>query len=861
MHDYRGQSHKLPLLLAGGLWIIALVCLAAPAFAQKPKTPAIRAVSAIAIDAQTGTVLYTKNADTPLPPASTTKIVTGLLLAKHPNPDDPVPISSNAAKTPGSGVGLKAGQMVRAQDLLHAVLLTSANDASTAAAEFLDGSVPAFVERMNAEARNLNAPQTRFRNPHGLQNPQHISTARDLANLARAAMQNPQFAAAVAQSSALFPRPNQPAQTLANTNTLLGNYRGMEGVKTGWTPEAGYCFVGSATRSGRRIITVVLNSPDWQAETCILLDYGFAQKPNASSSEEFSERGTYAEARSDTPSEPEPAQRPDAITRKTEPSSEKPLAQTENTGYTRTPSAYGRQNASTEQISSKMPSRNWLWLLLLLLLWLLWAGRKKMASLFENWASLRRKNREQSTTHPSSAKKKTQFKHKIGSDFVYKPPKLPRRSAASWLNHVGDNPNRLLEPAVKRHAQAVLSAQKRPELDKLTELLASPQAKIRLVAAELLLPFLPRRAEETLLAIVQEDKMHAETRAEAIQALSHHGGDRYERHWLQMLLKDGSLSAANALARLPIIEDQTTQTLNRILTSPQAVKKGFEQETKLKMLSAASAAVLATHGKIEAEDADEFVQNLPENHREQTLATLTKHAESEWTIKNWLDMALAGKGHSVLPSLMDADTAPIREYLDAVPEDDPVVRTRALILRWFLLHEGDGDMVRQAASAGETLAMGAVTLDRLHRWNPNNTAPDVLLASLQVVSARLGYTAHSSEQIATAFRPAEGEQADEDARDLKPLGEAYAHPAVHDAVQTALHTENGLSQILTALAQQTDNANCVDECRFWQDKSPDEARLILSQNLRTDASTEHAEPELPVELPVATEPLVLDHAA
>ena len=210
---------------------------------------------------------------------------------------------------------------------------------------------------------------------------------------------------------------------------------------------------------------------------------------------------------------------------------------------------------------------------------------------------------------------------------------------------------------------------------------------------------------------------------------------------------------------------------------------------------------------------------------------------------------------------MEADTAPIREYLDAIPEDDPVIRTRALILHWLLLGEGDGDIVRRAATAGETLAMGAVALDRLHRWNPNNVAPDVLLASLQVVSARLGYTAHSSEQIAAAFRPAENEQSDQDTRDLKPLSDAYADPAVHDAVQSVLHTESGLSQILVALAQQTDNANCVEECRFWQDKSPADVRLVLSQNLRTEDQTEHREPELPVEAPVDTKTLALDHAA
>ncbi len=859
MQSFRRQSHRQYRFIASGLWTFAFVCCTLPTLGQKAKKPNIQAASAIAIDAQTGAVLFAKSPDNPLPPASTTKIVTGLLLAKHPKPNDPVPISLTASQTPGSHVGLQTGQAVKAHNLLNAVLLVSANDASTAAAEFLDGSVPAFVERMNAEAQAANAPNTHFQNPHGLQDLQHLSTARDLANLARAAMQNPEFAAAVAQPSAQFPRPNAPAQTLVNTNTLLGSYPGMDGIKTGWTPEAGYCFVGSATRNGRRIITVVLNSPNWQSETRALLDYGFAQK------REQRDTAIMGATRSSEENKFKPKRAAEYGTDKQGFEQEKLSETTEKTGYTRQPSGFSRHYGAPDRIAATLPNTTWLWwiLLLALLISMLWLGRKRMASLFENWAFLRRKNREQTTTPSPASKKKLATKQKVGGDLVFVSPKLPRRSAANWLSHILDNPNRLLEPAVRRHAQAVIASQKRPELGKLTELLSSSQAKIRFAASEILLPFLPRRAEETLLAIAQDEKVHAETRAEAVAALARNGSDRHEMTWLQMLLKDGSLSAANALARLPILEDKTEQALQRILNTPQAVKQGSEQEMKLKTLSAASASVLAIHGKIEPADADEFIGNLPDAQREQTLSALTRHAETEWTIKNWLDMALAGKGHAVLPSLLEADPAIVRKYLDAVPEDDPVVRTSAKTLRWFLLNEGEPEMVKKAAATGDTLAMGAVALDRLHRWNPNHAAPDVLLASLHIVSARLGYTAHSNEQITSAFRKTTDAESTEDIRDLKPLTDAYAHPAVHDAVQTVLYTETGLSQILVALSQETENETYAAECAFWQDKAPDNSRLTLTQNLRTDSPSELSKivQEMQTEALPEVEPVALDHAA
>ena len=171
---------------------------------------------------------------------------------------------------------MKPGETFRARDLLYAILLASANDASVAAAEHLTRSEPAFADRMNQYARENHAPNTRFANASGLPASGHYSTARDLAALARAALQNPVFAAVVrTRSYTLLRSSGRPSTPLVNENTLLGTVLGMDGVKAGWTREAGACFVGSATRNGRRIITVVLNSPDWQRETTTLLEYGF----------------------------------------------------------------------------------------------------------------------------------------------------------------------------------------------------------------------------------------------------------------------------------------------------------------------------------------------------------------------------------------------------------------------------------------------------------------------------------------------------------------------------------------------------------------------------------------------------------
>ncbi len=255
-------------------------CQAAEKSQKSP--PVIKARAAIVINVANKSTLFEKAPDKRLPPASTTKIMTALLFARKVPADKPISTSPLAASMPGSKLGMQPGDTNSKNNLMHAILLISANDASVAAAEAASGSVPKFVQAMNDEAKKDGAPNTHFTNPHGLQNPNHLSTARDLANIALAALNNPEVSSTVKQPRYSLPGSGtKPARKLKNTDDMLQSYPGLEGVKTGWTRAAGYCFVGAARRGNNRIITVVLHSPNWQKETAALLNYGFSQLSEA----------------------------------------------------------------------------------------------------------------------------------------------------------------------------------------------------------------------------------------------------------------------------------------------------------------------------------------------------------------------------------------------------------------------------------------------------------------------------------------------------------------------------------------------------------------------------------------------------
>jgi len=255
-----------------------LAALTPPAAAAPPPVPppALSATSAVLMDARSGRVLYARAPHLRRPPASTTKILTALLVAESLHPGDLVSISQRAAtERSGSAVGLGAGERWTADDLMRAMLMRSANDAAVALAEAVAGSVEEFARQMTARARRLGARDSYFVTPHGRYHPQHTSSAYDLALIAREALRVP-WIAEIVRSQTWELRRNGTALELVNTNRLLWQYPGADGVKTGWIAESGECLVASATREGWQLIAVVLNAPQLYRDAAALLTYGFS---------------------------------------------------------------------------------------------------------------------------------------------------------------------------------------------------------------------------------------------------------------------------------------------------------------------------------------------------------------------------------------------------------------------------------------------------------------------------------------------------------------------------------------------------------------------------------------------------------
>lgn len=245
-----------------------------------PRPPAIRSRLAVLEDTRTGQDLYGKRSSDRHPIASLTKIMTALLVLGRTEPDELVTISRTAALTPPSDIGLKEGERLTVHDLLEGLMLSSANDAAVALAEHVSGSSAAFVKLMNRRAAALGMRRTHFASPNGLDD-RGYSTARDLATLASVAMRTPAFRKLVATKMAdVEGPPGKEDRELQNRNVMLWLYRGATGVKTGFTFDAGWCLVATATRHGRHLVAVVLGAPTQGAsfsEAASLLNYGFAQ--------------------------------------------------------------------------------------------------------------------------------------------------------------------------------------------------------------------------------------------------------------------------------------------------------------------------------------------------------------------------------------------------------------------------------------------------------------------------------------------------------------------------------------------------------------------------------------------------------
>lgn len=252
--------------------------LSACIFAENDISLDLSAKSAVVINADTGNIIYEKNADEQRAMASTTKIMTALLTAESGSLDEKFTADSYAIKVEGTSMGLREGDIVTRRALLYGMLLPSGNDAANAAAVSVSGSMGEFVKLMNKKAEKLGLKNTHFANPSGLDAEGHYTTAYELALLAKAALENPVFAEICKCSSARVEFGNPPyMRSLANSNKMLWQYEGCTGVKTGFTDNARRCLVSSAERGGVRLISVTLNAPDDWNDHKKLLDYGFTQ--------------------------------------------------------------------------------------------------------------------------------------------------------------------------------------------------------------------------------------------------------------------------------------------------------------------------------------------------------------------------------------------------------------------------------------------------------------------------------------------------------------------------------------------------------------------------------------------------------
>lgn len=239
--------------------------------------PDVDARAALVMDAGSGRVLYARAPDERRLIASTTKIMTALIAIERGNPDDLVTVSRRAVTVEGSRIYLEEGERESLRDLLYALILRSANDAAVAIAEHVAGSVEEFARLMNEKARNLGCQNTHFVNPHGLDDPDHYSTARDLATIAAHAMKNPTFRELVSTRRWQMPWPaKNSTRVLHSENKLLADEDGT-GIKTGYTRAAGHCVVASARRGQLELVVVMLGAGlGFWKDVRALLDHAFA---------------------------------------------------------------------------------------------------------------------------------------------------------------------------------------------------------------------------------------------------------------------------------------------------------------------------------------------------------------------------------------------------------------------------------------------------------------------------------------------------------------------------------------------------------------------------------------------------------
>lgn len=257
---------RKPVKALAFFMVFCFACALAPA----ARALEVSAKSAVLYDAVSHRILFEKNADARLPVASTTKTMTALIVLENAQLTDIVTIKREHTLPEGSSMYLRAGEKLSVEALLYGLLLMSGNDAAVALADYC-GGMDGFTAKMNDKAAELGLLNTHFTNPHGLDDEQHYSTARDMAVLSCACMENAVFREIVSTRAK-----SVAGRYMTNHNRLLKTLRGAQGIKTGFTKRSGRCLLSSAERAGQRLIAVTLNAPnDWRDHT-ELYEYGFS---------------------------------------------------------------------------------------------------------------------------------------------------------------------------------------------------------------------------------------------------------------------------------------------------------------------------------------------------------------------------------------------------------------------------------------------------------------------------------------------------------------------------------------------------------------------------------------------------------
>lgn len=254
------------------LFCVFSVCFTAFISIQSQLFASASAAAEIAMELTTGTTLFERNADARLPMASTTKIMTAIIIIEDCNLDEELVVDKKAVGVEGSSIYLKENERIDVRDLLYGLMLRSGNDSAVALSIHHSGSVEKFVEVMNLRAKSMGAENTSFSNPSGLPDENHYTTARDLCTIACYAMRNEIFKEVVGTKNY-----SGKFRSYLNKNKMLSLCEGANGVKTGYTLKAGRCLVSSCEREGMDVVSVVLNCPEMYERSCELLDECFSK--------------------------------------------------------------------------------------------------------------------------------------------------------------------------------------------------------------------------------------------------------------------------------------------------------------------------------------------------------------------------------------------------------------------------------------------------------------------------------------------------------------------------------------------------------------------------------------------------------